>query len=180
MAQGSEQIRGEIEQTRGRMGETVDALAYKADVPTRTKDWLGEKKDAVTSMVSGATPDGREVKQRVHGVRRTAERNPIGLAVGGVAVGFVVGLLVPATRVEDEHLGPAADELKSTAADAGREALDRGKEVAQVAGQAAMDTAKERGREESQQLSESLQERAQDAVPSASESGQPTSQGQGS
>jgi gas vesicle protein len=175
VAEGTQQIRSEIETTRERVGETVDALAYKADVPTRTKNWLEEKKDAVTSRVSGVTPDGQEVKQRVGSMKDTAERNPIGLAVGGAAVGFVMGMLVPSTRVEDERLGAAADEVKSTAVDAGREALDRGKEVAQEAGQAAMETAKERGREQTQELSDSLQERVQDASPSTTETTQPSS-----
>jgi Protein of unknown function (DUF3618) len=162
VAEGTQQIRSEIETTRERVGETVDALAYKADVPTRTKNWLEEKKDAVTSRVSGVTPDGQEVKQRVGSMKDTAERNPIGLAVGGAAVGFVMGMLVPSTRVEDERLGAAADEVKSTAVDAGREALDRGKEVAQQAAE----TAKEAGRDQAEQMRGSTQERAQTVAPS--------------
>jgi Protein of unknown function (DUF3618) len=169
MAQASDQIRGDIEDTRERLGETVDALAYKANVPERTKNWLGEKKDAVTSAVGGHTPDGREVKQHARGLKRTAERNPLGLAIAGAAAGFLAGLLTPSTRVEDERIGPMADEVKSTAADAGREALERGKEVARESGQAAVDTAKERGREESQELSSSLQDKAHEAAGSTTE-----------
>jgi gas vesicle protein len=168
MAERSDQIRSEIEDTRERVGETVDALAYKADVPTRAKDWLGEKKDAVTSMVSGSTPDGENVKRRMHGLRRTAERNPVGLAIGGAALGFVAGLLVPSTRIEDERIGPMSDELKSTAADAGREAVERGKDVMQEAGQAAVETAEKRGRQASQELSASLQEKAGEVAGTAS------------
>mgnify|MGYP006141381693 CR=1 FL=1 len=37
------------------VGETVDALAYKANVPKRTMNWLGEKKDALTGSVSTHT-----------------------------------------------------------------------------------------------------------------------------
>jgi hypothetical protein len=168
MAQTSDEIREDIEETREHMGATVDALAYKADVPTRTKEWLGEKKDAVTSKFSETTPDGQQVKLRMGGVKRTAERNPLGLAIGGAAVGFIAGLLVPSTRVEDERLGPMADEVKSTAAEAGREALDRGKQVVQETGETAMETAKERGREESQELSSSLQEKARDTASTGS------------
>jgi hypothetical protein len=164
MAQASDQIRSEIGDTRERLGETVDALAYKANVPQRTKNWLGEKKDAVASAVGGHAPDGQEVGQQMRGMKRTAERNPLGLAIAGAAAGFLAGLLTPSTRVEDEKLGPMADEVKSTAADAGREALERGKEVARESGQAAMETAKERGREESEELSSSLQEKAQDVT----------------
>ena len=168
MAQRSDQIRSEIEDTRERVGETVDALAYKADVPTRAKDWLGEKKDAVTSRVSGSTPDGEDVKRRVHVARRTAERNPLGLAVGGAAVGFVVGLIVPATRLEDQRMGPVADDVKSTATEMGQEAVERGKEVAQEAGASALEKAKERGKEERDELTASLEENARDVAAASS------------
>jgi hypothetical protein len=40
-----------------------------------------------------------------------AKENPLGLAVGAVAVGFLVGMLVPGSRVEDEKLGPKADRV---------------------------------------------------------------------
>ena len=97
MAQTSDQLRTDIERTRDEMGDTVEALAYKADVPSRTKEWLGGKKDAVVSKVSGAgdklTPDGENVKQGAGRLKRTAERNPLGLAIAGAAVGFVAGVL---------------------------------------------------------------------------------------
>ena len=59
MAQTSDELKSEIEQTREQMAETADALAYKADVPTRTKDWVGEKKDAIVSTVSGGHVEGQ-------------------------------------------------------------------------------------------------------------------------
>jgi len=154
------------------MADTADALAHKADVPTRTKDWVGEKKDAIvsavggaTSAVSEATPDGADVAQSASRLKHLAERNPLGLAIGGAAVGFLAGLLTPSTRIEDQRIGPMADDVKTAAADAGREALDRGKDVVQEAGSAAIETAKERGREEGQELSESLQEKAREVTP---------------
>jgi hypothetical protein len=176
MAQRSDELKSEIEQTRERMSETADALAYKADVSTRTKDWIGEKTDAVVSTVSGATskvtdvtPDGEQVTHRMGRVKRLAERNPLGLTIGGAAAGFIVGLLTPATRIEDERIGPMADEVKSTATEAGREALDRGKEVIQDAGESAMETARERASEETDELTESLQDKARGVVSSGSE-----------
>ncbi len=169
MAHRSDELKSDIEQTRAQMGETADALAYKADVPTRTKDWVGEKKDAVVSTVSGATskvgdvaPDGEHVTQSMGRMKRLAERNPLGLAIGGAAAGFIAGLLAPSTRIEDERVGPMADEVKATAADAGREALDRGKQVVQEAGATAVETAKEHGREQGEELATSLQEKAQE------------------
>lgn len=164
MAQRSDELRDEIERTRAEMGETVDALAYKADVPTRTKEWMGEKRDAVAAKVTGMTPDTGQVKYGAGRMKRTVERNPLGLAIGGAAFGFVAGLLLPSTRVEDERVGPLADDLKSTAAEAGREAMERGRDVAQQAGQAAMDTAQaELGDEEPRELSTSLREQARES-----------------
>ena len=172
MAQTSDELKQEINQTREQLADTADALAYKADVPTRTKDWVGDKKDAIVSAVGGAsatvgdaTPDGADVAQSMSRLKRLAERNPVGLAIGGAAVGFIAGLLAPSTRMEDERIGPMADDVKATAAEAGREALDRGKDVVQEAGSAAIETAKERGREEGQELSESLQEKAREVTP---------------
>ena len=171
MAQTSDELRGEIEQTRERMGDTADALAYKADVPARAKDWLGEKKDALVGKVGEASPGTGDAKQAASRAVRSAERNPLGLALGGAAAGFIAGLLVPSTRVEDEKLGPVSDEVKSTAAEVGREAVERGTAVAQEAGQTALETAKERGREQGEEMTTSLQEKAQEVTSSGSEPG---------
>jgi hypothetical protein len=171
MAQTSNEVRAEIEQTRAEMGDTIDALAYKADVPTRTKEWVTDKKDAVVAKVGGAqekvgdmTPDGQDVKRRAGSMKRTAERNPLGLAIAGAALGFLAGLVTPTTRMEDEKLGPIADEMKSTAAEAGREAVERGKIVAQEAGSVAVEAAKETGRDQSEELAASLQSKARESL----------------
>ena len=36
-------IRAEIEQTRQRVGDEIDALSYKTDVPARTQDYIDDK-----------------------------------------------------------------------------------------------------------------------------------------
>jgi gas vesicle protein len=149
------------------MGRTVEALGYKANVPARTRDWVGEKKDAVSGRVSGVAPDGQAVRERSLRMKDTAERNPLGLAVAGAAVGFIAGILAPSTRVENEKLGPAADQVKEQADDAGKEALDHGKQVAQAAAQSAVETAKDEGRRHGEELNESLQDRARAASPDA-------------
>lgn len=174
MAQRSDEIRRDIERTRGELGETVDALSAKADVPGRAKGWLADKKDAVTGKVSDATsavsdavPDRGDVTRPAGRLRRSAERNPIGLAIGGAAAGFLAGLLAPSTRMEDERLGPMADDVKEAAMETGREAMERGKQVAQDAGQTALETAKERAGEEGDELSSTLRHKARDVAGSA-------------
>ena len=66
-----------------------------------------------------------------------------------------------------------ADEVKATAAEAGREALDRGKDVVQEAGATAIETAKERGREEGEELSDSLQQKAREVAPKEESTSRP-------
>jgi ElaB/YqjD/DUF883 family membrane-anchored ribosome-binding protein len=139
MGQDTGQIRQDIEETRGRMGDTVEALGYKADVPGRAKEAVSGRVDSVKSRISGATPDGAEMKQGARRAKGLAQENPLGLAIGAVAVGFVGGLLIPSTRVEDEKIGPMADQVKDKARETGQEAMERGKEAARQAA----DTAKE-------------------------------------
>jgi ElaB/YqjD/DUF883 family membrane-anchored ribosome-binding protein len=162
MGKDPSEIREEIEQTRGEMGETVDALGHKTDVKTRTKESIVAKRDQMKERISGATPDADQVK---HGAKRaagTAQENPIGLALGSVAVGFVAGMLLPSTRVEDEKIGPMAEEVKERVKETGQEALDRGKEVAQEAAQSAKETAQQSGEKQAEELRDSAQQKVEE------------------
>jgi ElaB/YqjD/DUF883 family membrane-anchored ribosome-binding protein len=154
-------IRREIQETREHMGDTVDALAYKADVPTRTKERISDTMTSVKDKISGAgdtvsehTPGTGDVKHRARKAVGVAQGNPIGLAVGAAAVGFLAGTLAPRTRVEDEKLGPVADQVKEQARETGQEALERGK---QVAGEAAS-TAKEEAGDQGRQMAQSVKD----------------------
>ena len=166
MGQDPGQIRNDIEQTRARMGDTAEALGHKADVPGRAREAVSGRVESVKSTfvgakdsVSGSTPSSGDVKQGAQQAVGMAKENPLGLAIGATAVGFIAGLLIPSTRVEDEKIGPMADQLKEQAKETGQEAVERGKQVAQdVAGQAA-DTAKESGREQAEGLRDSTQEK---------------------
>jgi hypothetical protein len=174
MGQDPSDIRAEIEETRSRVGDEVDALSYKTDVPARVGDYVDEKKqavkdkvggakDAVTGTASKATPSG----ERVGRMKDAVERNPLGLAVGAAAVGFVAGLAIPSTRMEDERMGETSDRLVDAAKASAGDAVERGKEVAADA----VETVKESGREQGQELASNLQERVQEsAVGSESES----------
>jgi gas vesicle protein len=152
MGEEPDRIRDQIERTRSDMSETVDALGYKADVKTRAK----EKVVGVKDRIAGATPDTDDAMRQARRAKSVAEENPLGLAVGAVAVGFLAGMLIPATRVEDERLGPVADDVKERAKQTGQEALERGKQVAQDAAKTAKDSAQEHG----EQLQASAQEHA--------------------
>ena len=167
MGEDPDAIRDEIADTRERMGDTIDALGYKADVKSRAKDNVSGKVDSVKERLglagqkaSDMTPDTEQVKGQARKAAGIAQENPLGLAVGAAAAGFLVGMLVPSSRVEDEKLGPMADRVKEQAKETGQEALERGKEVAQSAAQSAADTVSEEGQKHGEQLADSAKENA--------------------
>ena len=198
MGQDPDAIRQDIEQTRAEMSETVGAVGYKADVPSRAKEAVSEKVDNVKSKVSDtatrakeavvgtasragdtvggtasrvgdATPSRGEVKQQTRRVAGMAKENPLGLAIGAAALGFLAGLVVPSTRVEDERLGPVADQVKDKVKETGQEALDRGKQVAQEVASTAAETAKDKTQEHGQELAGSAKQSAQELKSQASQ-----------
>jgi hypothetical protein len=173
MGQDPSQIRKEIEHTRSEMGETVDALAHKTDVKSRVKESFADKKERLrnqmmgtTSRISEATPDTGQMKQGAQQAVGVAEENPIGLALGGIAAGFLAGMLLPSTRVEDEKVGPIADQMKEKAVETGQEAVERGKEVAGQVTEQAVETAKEAGQEQAEEMRSGGQEGQSGETPS--------------
>ena len=161
MGQDPEAIREQIEQTRDEMSGTVEALGHKADVKGRAKSAISEKTDALKSKVTGATPDTGDVKQGAKQAVGVAQENPLGLVVGGIAAGFLLGMMIPSTRIENEKLGELSDQVKDQVKETGQEALERGKEVAQktaqAAGEAASETVKETGQQQAKEMAQSQQ-----------------------
>ncbi|HTE68819.1 MAG TPA: hypothetical protein VK942_08690 [Actinomycetes bacterium] len=186
------------------MSETVEAIGYKADVPSRAKEKVSETvdtlktkvsdtatkaKEAVTgttnrvadatsgaaARVGDATPSGGEVRQTTRRAAGMAKENPLGLAIGAAAIGFLAGLAVPSTRVEDEKLGPVADQVKDKVKETGQEALDRGRQVAQEVASSAAETARDRTQEHGQDLADSARQSAKDVTAEARQGTTPSS-----
>ena len=161
-------IRTEIEQTRERVGDEVDAISYKTDVPARMGDFVDNKKQAVTGKLSdvkdavagtasNVLPDG----ERVGRLKDTAERNPLGLAVGGVALGFVAGLLLPSTRVENKAMGETSDKITDAVKETASDAIESGKQVAQ--------DATDRAKTQAHDIASTLQDRTQETLTTQSQ-----------
>ena len=151
MGQDPDQIRNDIEGTRARMGDTAEALGHKADVPGRAREAISDKVDSVKSTFTGATPSSGDVKQGARQAVGMAKENPLGLAISAMALGFVAGLLIPSTKVEDERIGPMADQVKDQAKEIGQEAVERGKHVAEQAAE----TVKDEGQKQAQEMAPS-------------------------
>lgn len=186
MGQDPGTIRKEIEATRAEMGDTVAALGHKADVTSRAKENVQGKVDAVKDTITGAkervvggahsaqdaisdrTPDADDLKHQATRTWGMAQSNPLGLAIGSVAVGFLAGMLLPGTRMEHERIGPVADQVKDQLRETGQEALEHGKQVAQETAEAATtavkETAQESGQQHAQELKDSAQQSAEEGA----------------
>jgi ElaB/YqjD/DUF883 family membrane-anchored ribosome-binding protein len=101
------QIREEIEETRGELGETVAAVAEKTDVKKQAqarKDELkgqaADKADEAKAKVKEATEKAKEAApdsatEGVEQAQRLAQENPVPLAIAGAFVaGLVLGRLL--------------------------------------------------------------------------------------
>ncbi len=190
MGQDPDAIRQQIEETRSRMDDTVGALGYKADVPSRTKEAVHDRVQGVKDKVSGvgeaitgkasnaagsvndATPSTGDIKRTARKGAGLAQENPLGLAIGSVAVGFIAGLLLPATQVENEKLGPMADQVKDQIRETGQEALEHGKAVASDVAGAAQEAATQAVGQVKEQAQSSAQEHGSELKDTAQENAQ--------
>ncbi|MBV9803822.1 MAG: DUF3618 domain-containing protein [Solirubrobacterales bacterium] len=98
-AKDPEQIREEIEETRREMGDTVEALAAKADVKARmrekissTKESAAQKKDDLIGKAREGSPDS--VSSGAAQATELARENPVPTAaIGAFVGGFLLGRL---------------------------------------------------------------------------------------
>jgi ElaB/YqjD/DUF883 family membrane-anchored ribosome-binding protein len=96
-AKDPDQLREEIEATRREMGDTVEALAYKADVKARvrdkidaTKESAAQKKDDLMGKARETSPDS--VSSGAAQAAQKAKENPLPVAaVGAFVGGFLLG-----------------------------------------------------------------------------------------
>jgi hypothetical protein len=177
MGEDPDVIRGQLERTRAQLTETIDALGYKADVPARAKNRVTGTFDRAREAIGGSVDHARDTAagashampdtgQMADGARRAAgvaQENPLGLAVGAIAAGFLLGMVVPGSRVEDERLGPVADTVKGHAAELGQEALEHGKEIVSQAAETTADVTRQAVAQEASELREAAAEHAEAA-----------------
>ncbi len=144
--------------TAGAMGDAVgtvgDALGNAAGTVGST---VGSAASAVGETVGGAaagTQDAArglvaEVQYRASqvgdGFQTLAQENPLAVGVTGVALGSLIGLLVPETPGERQLMGGARDTVMDKAAGTAQDTLQKVGSVAQKAEGAAKDEAQAQG-----------------------------------
>jgi ElaB/YqjD/DUF883 family membrane-anchored ribosome-binding protein len=96
-----QELRRDIEQTRAELGDTVEALAEKADVKGQAQEQIAsvkntarQKKDELLGRVRETTP--QSVQEQVQQLATTAQQKPTHTAassafVGGLVLGWLLG-----------------------------------------------------------------------------------------
>lgn len=100
MGNDPSEIRHTIALTRARMGETVEALSYKANVPARAREAIDARVATLRARIADATKAMRH--EAVPRARTIANEKPFGVALGAAVVGFLAGFMLPVKEREPE------------------------------------------------------------------------------
>ncbi|TCK65575.1 DUF3618 domain-containing protein [Curtobacterium sp. PhB136] len=180
-----DEIRREIEQTRGTLGSDVDALADKVSPSSiahrqteKVKSRFQGVRDSVMGAADsarssapgsapGATDQAKDVAQR--GVEK-AKGNPLAVGLIAFGAGWLASSLIPTSSKEEElagelkdHAAPLVDEVKEQAKDVGSQLGDVAKEHAQDLKGTAQDAA-QTVKDEAQGAASDVEDHAQQSA----------------
>jgi len=124
----------------GTVGSTVGSAA--SSVGDTVGGAAAGTQDAARGLVAEVQHQASQVG---NGFQKLAQENPLAVGVAGVALGSLIGLLVPETPGERQLMGGARDTLMDKAAETTHETMDKVGTVAQKAEGAAKDEASAQG-----------------------------------
>jgi F0F1-type ATP synthase membrane subunit b/b' len=154
-------------------------LADTTIAPGRKKEPLGKRVGAGlkarAQTVKGTIDDATgALAEGTAGLRSSAQSlaNPLGLALGGLAAGFLIGLVIPSTEYEDERLPEIREAIVGRGQEIAQDAIDHGRAVLDDTLAAATSSAQEHG----QQFFSDLQKEAGDNGDNASQTNENANQ----
>ena len=109
-------------------------------------------------------------RETADAVAHASEEAPLATGLAAMAVGALVGFLIPRTRTEDEYFGDMADDVKSAAKTVVTDATSRAGDVASETANAAMQRGRELGlepgeiAEKSKRIAEAAKKAAEQAA----------------
>lgn len=148
--------RDKVQDVAGSARETLSSAGDKVgDLAGRTKEQASELGHQVADKASTlghqvadkASNLGHQVSDRAVELRRqaktqvrrarvgfwqTMEENPLMVGAATLALGVIVGLMLPSTEREDELMGETRDHLLDQAKETGHQMLDKSKHVAEA------------------------------------------------
>jgi len=140
-----------IEKTTRRVTRNAEATTDKASEAAtsayeRASDMMDRARETTTETY-GRARDAMErsmssAMQGTRGLTKFMQEEPLVVAGLGIALGALVGALLPATDIENRAMGEASDRLKSDAREAAREQWERGKDIAEDGWDEAKDAAR--------------------------------------
>lgn len=159
MSNNPDEIRADIERTRGNLGRDVDALAEKVDpgrVVDRQTDRLKSRWRDMRESVFGSHDDdlgsgeqgraaqladnaGETVRDVPDTIRRRTRGNPLAAGAVALAAGWLVGSLLPASRQEQQAAAAVKDKAEPLVEEAKSVAQEMGESLQPQAEQAAGD-----------------------------------------
>jgi ElaB/YqjD/DUF883 family membrane-anchored ribosome-binding protein len=159
----------QVNEARERVAQDVRSVAQNANVVQRAKETAQAKVDdakstikskvegakgAVRDTVQGAKEKAGSLQDRVPGniTSINPAENPLGMLFAGIAVGFLIGLVLPVTRFESERLRPVTDDMKDRVRNVGTEVVRRGGEVIKETIDSARETASSSLREQAREM----------------------------
>lgn len=181
MSDDPDQIRAQIERTRGNLSADVNTLADTVNPAHAAKRQVSKVKGAVSGVkdkvmgaastaTSSVSDTSSSVSDAVTGVPQRLSDQTSGspLAAGLIAfgVGALLGSLLPASTGEQRAAAKVKDTMTPIATDAAKDVADHLKEPAQEAVEAVKDTATDAAatvKDESASAAADLKDQAQDA-----------------
>jgi hypothetical protein len=158
MRQMSERLR-QMSDRMGEMGDRMSEMRTRmgtqmGDVSSRMSGQVGDVRARFNDRM-GTLGDRMPRPDDVRGIARKvgiAAENPLGLALGAAALGFLAGLLVPVTDYEREKIGPLRDEVADKVQTVSEDVVVHGRAVIAETAQATLAAAQQSAQQHGQQL----------------------------
>jgi hypothetical protein len=121
-----------------------------SDMYDRARETTSDMYGRARETTAGAYDKAREAAgtmtrstlDSTRGIANFMQEQPIVLAGIGVALGAIIGAMLPTTRTEERYMGPAAQSLKDDAREMARDQWERGKNLAEEGWDEAKDAAR--------------------------------------
>jgi gas vesicle protein len=129
--------------SEGGLGDTVKAKLPSAEqLQAKLPD--GE---ALKDKLPDGAPSTQDVKDKAHGLAKTASEHPAAVAGGAAVAGLVAGLALPETQLERDKLKPHAQQARAEVTERVQDTAEQVKSGVQDAAGSVADAVKEQGQQ---------------------------------